>query len=754
MKTIKMSSLIEIRKNTYQIIQLIPTKSNKNNNTEQIAVLINKMYKQINKMIHKVNKSIIIEQQNKVLFYIHITNEKIQFYFMIPKFFYNQFKTKIREIWKNVEIKEEISLPLYLKGTKYSLEYMMNDSLSLAVDKRNNDLLNANLSIVEALNEDEELGILYNFIPTNERERNYFKNNVYKKSIKNFKNGETLKKRKNTKDYSLIVITNLINFINDLVESFLNKPKSDRLTINPTNKQISYSTQRKAEKDICKNQTIILSKSSTKEREKQLCTMLYNSFLIINDDNKLIPKEIKKVIDIKRPIINNVPINKCSIEECSNFMALPSKESMEQFGMIEHNKVLEKTAPKCLQKGDIRIGLIKNKGVKEEVFYSRDSQIKRLGRVLLGSQGSGKTHYMMNLAKDIIKSNRGLVVIDYIDKCQLSEKIKEVVPKDKLIEINFNNPNELQSFNYNELRFDKDDEIYYKISIAMQKAEQLQILLDSINNEFAKLTPRMLRYFYSACTIVYYLDCDASFKDIINVLKRPSEREYKINKLSKEEKELLNEEIDDLIDLDKEGKNGVENYDSKVDGILDRISYLRINLFTKIAFSKRGNENIDFVKELNQNKVILVRIPEYAFRSRTLRNVIATFFLNKVWLAKQSDSSTQTELFFDEIHQCYNCQLIMQDILVECRKFNLTPTLSMHYLGQLTNKCKDSVIASGCSYILIQGSPKEAFLELKIYFEKDGYTEVDLAELERFNALCLIKNEETNYSSFVVKLPA
>ena len=137
-----------------------------------------------------------------------------------------------------------------------------------------------------------------------------------------------------------------------------------------------------------------------------------------------------------------------------------------------------------------------------------------------------------------------------------------------------------------------------------------------------------------------------------------------------------------------------------------------------------------------------------------IRNVIATYFLNKVWISKQIDSSTQTELFFDEIHQCYNCQLLMQNILVECRKFNLTPTLALHYLDQLTSKCKNSVLASGASYLLLQGCDVKAFKELSSYFIKDGYTETDLTELERYNALCLIKNEKTGYSSFITRLPS
>ena len=96
----------------------------------------------------------------------------------------------------------------------------------------------------------------------------------------------------------------------------------------------------------------------------------------------------------------------------------------------------------------------------------------------------------------------------------------------------------------------------------------------------------------------------------------------------------------------------------------------------------------------------------------------------------------------------------MEKILVECRKFNLIPTLAMHYLGQCTTKCKNSILASGSSFLLIAGSDVKAFEELTAHFEKNGYSQEDLVELDRYHALCLIKNEDENYSSFVAKLPA
>lgn len=753
-KSMKVSDYFEYRKCEYVYLQLIVTKSNRNNNTEQIASLVNKMFKKTNKYICQASKQLIIEERPKASFYIHITKDKVQFYFIIPKIFQNQFKIKFKEIWKNIEIKEVNSLPIEVNNcSKFDLHYKYDDSLSLAVDKRNNDLLNANMSIVDMLEENESVGIFYNFIPTSDKESNYFKSKTYKNAIARFKNGENLKKSKNYKDYSIIIIKNLIDFINDLLNCLLNTKQNNQLALNPLKIETSYSTKRKGDKAICKNQTIILAKSNKKEREIELSNTLANTFKSISDNNELIVTEITKSIDIKRTIINHVSVNKTTVEEDSNFINMPSTDVIKQFNIIEHNKVLELKAPKCLEAGEVRIGKLKDKENSKYVYFSIDEQFKRMSRVLMGSQGAGKDHLMINsLAKDIIKSNRGLIAIDYIDECQLSEGIKSITPKEKLIEINCNKDNELQAFLINELTYKDDDSIDFKIEVSMQKAQQFELLLDTINDVKSELSPRMLRYLYCAGTVAFYNDVNSSFKDIINILKNPDIRTNIINNLDKEGKIELSEEIDDLKELDKKDGNKIINYDSKIDGILDRIARLKsASFYTKKAFMKNGSNNIDFVKAMNERKVVLIKIPHKSFKTKMLKDLMCTFYLQKIWIAKQeANKNIQTEVFINELHQCPHAQLLLEDILVEHRKYNITFTFAMHYLDQLTAKCKKSLLSSGASFMLLSGCDPEAYKGLSVYFEKDGYTETDLAELERYHALCLIKNEETSYSSFVV----
>lgn len=754
-ESIKLSKYIEIQKAEYTHIQVIPSKSCRNTNTDKILVLANTMYKKLDRLIRIENKKLIITSKLKLSYYIHITKRCTEFYFIVPTVFYSQVKTKLSETWKNVEIKKVNALPININDcTKYQLSYKLNDVLSLNVDKRSNSLLNANLSVLEILQDDEAVGIFYNFIPMSQKEQNYFKISS-QEALNNFRKGINLKKSKNIVDLGVISLKFLVDFINGLLNAFLSAPKNSHNIINPVEKTTSSSTQRKAKSDIIKTQAIICAKSDEKEREKQLCTTTFNTFTSLNGDNELEMEEVKKNIDIYKDDIK-VKYNYTSTLESGKFVNVAGKDIIEQHKNIKHNKLLELRAPKCLEDGEVRIGEVKHKDDKQMTYYSTDEQMKRLGRVLLGPMGAGKDYYMTNMAKDIIKVGRGLIVLDYIDKCQLADNIKAITPIDRLIEINCANPKQLQSFAYDEYKYSDSDREVDKIDICMQKAQQYNMLLDTINDVNSTLTPRMLRYLNAASTIVFRVNQYSSFKDIIDVLKNPTKRDNIISLLPASAKELLQDEIDDLEELSKRDKKGnIENADSKIDGILDRISKLKSSsIYTKLSYISESTNNVDFIKAINEGKVILIKIPAKRF-SKTMRSLLATFFLQKVWIAKeQGATKTQTELFINEIHQSYHCQLLMEDILVECRKFNLTPTLSLHYLDQCTKNLQKSILASGASFLLIQGTDIKVYNELKRYFDKDGYTETDLAELERYHALCLIKNEYTGYSSFVCKLPA
>lgn len=745
MLSIPISKYFEIKNQEYIYLKLIPTKSIKNNKTHDILRLVNKMFVNLNKLICIEDKKLVIKTQLKASYYIYITKEKINFYFIVPKIFYSKFKVKFKEVWKSVEIEELDNIPLIENGIQYQLMYKKKDFFSTNADMRNNELLNANMTIIELLQSDEEVSILYNFIPTSEKQLNYFKASC-QKFIKEYKESSVKYTSNKLLNIVIKILDYSIDFINSTLDFIFDIKQTERKVVFD---KLSQKTLDKSNSDICKTQILITTNGNSKSRSKTIAESLIGTYSEVSNDNELVSKRLKKEIDITKPVLPYVKILNTSIYEDANFVALPGDSIIKQYKSIEHNDIYDKAIPNSLKTGDL---FMAHSLKGEEVYYSTDKNFSRLGRVLIGGMGSGKTNNMTRLAESIIQKGDGLVVLDIIKDCELAENIKAVTPRNRLIEIDCSDVHQLQGFCFNELTCNSPDK-YRKIAKCMEKSSQLYMLLNTINAE-TKLTPRMLRYFNAACTISFYKDSNSSFKDIIRVLMSPNSREDLLHGLSGNDKVLLEDEINDLMELDKIDKNGnVENYDTKIDGIIDRISILKTNLYTKLAFNKSAANNINFVKALNENKIILIKAREEDFTNRSIRDLIATFYLSKVWLAKQISSKTKTHIFIDEINLFPTAQIIFQDILTECRKFSFIPTISLHFLNQCNKKCKEAILSSGMSFILIAGADIRNFFELKELFIKEGYTESDFLNLKRFHALCLVKSDEKVYSAFVVKLP-
>ena len=756
-KSIKLSNYYEIRKAEYTYIQVIPSKSCRNTNTDKVLSLANTMYRKLDKLIKIENKKLIIESKLKLSYYIHITRSSTEFYFIVPSIFYNQFKVKLSEIWKNVEINKVNNLPIDINQcTKYQLQYKLNDILSLDVDKRSNSLLNANLSVLEILQDQESVGIFYNFMPMSQKEQNYFKLSS-QQALNNFKKGMNLKKSKNLVDLGVISLKFLIDFINGLLNAFFSTSQTNANMINPVEKATSNSTTRKAKNEIIKTQAIICAKSDDKDREKQLCTTTFNTFSSVAGDNELEMKEIKNNIDINKHNMR-VKYNYTSLLESGKMVNIAGKDIINQHKNIKHNKVLELKAPKCLQNGEIRIGTVKYKGSNEMSYFSSHDEIKKAERVLIGPKGSGKSYKSEQLAKDAIKAGRGVVVIDIIEDCKMSRNIYNMVADpSKIIRINCADISSIQAFSYNEIAMNDTMEPMQVVSNAIKRGQQLQNLLNCINEDVSKLTPRMIKYFYAACAIVYCVKYNASLGDIRDCLSSPEEREKYINNIPDRYKELLENRIKNLRELDKKEKNKISNYDTKIDGILDRLALLEISLESEIALSKTSETNIDLCDAIQQNKIILIEIPEDVFTSKMIKDVMTTFYTSKIWCAKKQlskDQKTLTEMFFDEFYKCPNTTTVFEEMFEEARKYNLINTVTLHSFLQLNNKCRNLLKAGGASYMLLYGCDVYNYDYLKKDFNNNGYTEEDLLNLSEHEALCLIRNEDKNYSSFIAKIPA
>ena len=763
-QSVPLSKLLEVKKAEYITVQLIPTKSNKNNATSSIATLINSMYVKVNKLITIENKKLIIKNTLKASYYIHITKRDVGFYFIIPKVHFIKFKSKFTEVWKNIEIREVDSIPIDPNEcTKYQLRYSMNDSLSLSVDKRNNELLSSNISVLEVLEQNECVGIFYNFIPTSEQESNYFKI-TYKEAIERYKNGENLKKSKNVIDLGIITLKFLITFLDDLVNSILSTSKINHQLFISTNKVESPSTIRKAKNNICKSQVIILSKSDKKEREKQLSLSACNSFDEISEDNKLVSKKINKKINIYSTIINDVTVNMTSEDECNNFIALPGASLLNQYKNIEHKQTRENPVPEELKLGVVNLGEVKYKDNKECAYLSNDKSLQSLPLAIMGGSRSGKSTFSINMCKNIIDSGEGLIVIDFIKNTELAEQIKSIVPINRLIEIDLSNPKHVQSLAYNEVKVKEGMSKDEVLKTARMQANYVLQLVNIINNDDKQLAPKMRKYLGAAARVAF-CSPGTSMKDILKILQSHTVRHEFIDKLSEELKIDLEDSIIALEELDDYNKVTKDNpipticgtKDNKIEGIIDRIDLLRENLVIDSMLSKDPKDNVDFVDAIEQGKVVLIRMRDIDFDDDISIDILTTFFIQKIWIATKirgtmHEHPGRCTVLIDEVFQSPTSQKLLTKQFVQGAKFGLKYVLTLHYMDQLSKEAQSALKNSNASYMLISGVDKKAFEALEEEFNIHGYCLDDLLNLKQYHSLNLIKSKD-GYESFITKLP-
>ena len=174
----------------------------------------------------------------------------------------------------------------------------------------------------------------------------------------------------------------------------------------------------------------------------------------------------------------------------------------------------------------------------------------------------------------------------------------------------------------------------------------------------------------------------------------------------------------------------------------------------KYMFNKSLDDNIDFIESMDQGKVILIKIPDSKYPTAAHKNILTTFFVSKIWLASQLRGGMykepkRTHIIIDEIFQAPTAEYILKDILVQARKFQTKFIFSAHYLSQI-DTIKEALKASGSSYMLMQGTDKNNYNELKE--DLAPFELQDLLNLKRYHSLNLIKTSN-GYAKFITELP-
>lgn len=769
MKTMKFSYGIKLLKPKYIILQIIADKGIRNYKNIDIARAINKTYKSIDKRIKIEQRKLIIETSFKISYAIDISKLGVQFYFVVPEVFKDVLINQISNVWHKAEIKEADQFTLPKDYDIYQLYYKNEDALSLKVDRKSNEPLNSILNVINIMEKEDRITLFYNFIPNPNQGFKYY----YDEIMERYKNNELLEKQ----DYSIKTIvkrvalgtTSILQSIIDVLNDFLGNVNTDerneknnlyKMMFNILNekKQLSNNTRNKKESIILDTQIALISSSNSDDRRYKNSQVILNSFGQLEEDNSFKMKKVnKRHFDMFKTNIGTT-INKCSVEESNNFIQLPAKTLINEYKInhIEHNEIKVGSE---LTSGNKIIGEITFKGQRETAFLPNDYNVGNLPLYLLGGQNAGKTTVLKRYAKDCIECGEGVVCIDYIKNCELASAIESITPKDKLVKIDLSSDH-MQSFAYNEYKFDKKD-VRKAIKRVKQQALQIETLINSINvND--ELSPRMSRYLNSGA-VLSILNGMNSLKDTINIFTNYKLREQVIASVREQYKDIdryIGVEIQTLEELDEYSKPNkdnsisekIGNKDSKIDFILDRVNSLRKDFSLQELYENDSFNNIDLVECMEQGKVVLILMNESDFNTEQVKNVVVTYYISKLWVASQMrgvihETPLRCNIILDEIFQAPTCLSTLQYIIPQSRKFGTKFVMSGHYLSQIKGLA-ETLISCGTSYRLGYGVNEKDFVTLSRFINTDEWTFDDIKDIKQWYFFNIIKTKG-GYESFI-----
>lgn len=773
MKSMKISEYLQIKKTNYIYLKLTPDTSIRNYNSTNIAKSISHMYKTISDRIHKEQKKLIIETPIKCSYLIDIYKNDVCFYFIVPLQYKSIIVEKIAETWKKVAIEEVTEIKEFSQEVlKYQMNYKREDALSVAVNKASNEPLNSVFNVIDVMGDTDRIGIFYNFIPCHQLP---FKKEYEDTMLKIKENKPIDREKFNAKYMFKICMSYIIEFL-DMVREVLvdvtggepNK-KNDNLSLLEVasellnnSKTLTVATKKKKDAIILNAQMLVLSESTDKTRESNNALAVCQSYKSIEEDNELVYKKVnnKNVFYVNNLKIAGVETNRVSVEECQNFLQLPGKDLLSQY-KIKKIDVLETEVPKPLLDGVIRSGESMFKGKVTKVYQNEHKELKNTAICLCGPNRSGKSTLIANMVYDLIKAGRTVILPDFCGKCQLSDELASVIPKENILNVKCDNYENLQGFGYNEI-VPKDNSIFELYNCAKMKSAKLKELINLVNDGESDLEGRMERYLEYSALVVFVNN--GSVNDVFRVLKDHKLRHQYINNIPKELKETMEEYIEELTEIDEIGTKKdnlgqiIGTKQGHISAVLSRIHRLKQNAYIEMMLKKSCDNNINLLDEIQKGKLICIRMYDSMFATQQQKDIYVCYWITKVWGALQKrfcdiddKDLIQATILIDELYQTKNCEKYLTMILSQIPKYKSKLVLSCHHLLQIP-VIQEELKSASCSYMFLRGSNKKNFQAMKEEFLDKEFQLEDLLHLKQYHSLNLLTHEDGTWAG-ITKLP-
>lgn len=694
---------------------------------------------------------------------IYLSRQQIKFTLAIPSRFDSFITNKVKSSWKNVGI-NEVEDYIHVFENEQTLQCNMSLEkhffMSLLTDKRRHAPMDSILNVSNALIDDDKLLFQLLLEPVN----NWWHISADEK-YKAYREGKDVTNSQNIflKAYIMLfenVIEYVIDFVGEVLDVFMgvDTVKRESKGLDNMRSRIEIKTD-KTMYDGFNARIRLFSYSKDDVRRRENLNSLIVAFRTLDADNALKPGSMNEVIKIKRENgrYSFLYPQILTTKEVQQMIGLPNRAMQREYKQLKTIATRQTNLPEKAFKDGIKMGMYNLKGNSVPVYFSKKDDDLAQAKILVCSQGGGKTTFMQNYVYECYKKKQPIIVIDYVQDCEMTNELIPHLDNDRVVVYNLHEMTDgdyIRGIGYNEIKdLLNSDKPRERLRGANAISSQICTLLNGVTfGATEELSSQMLKYLTSACRVVFSTT-NATIMDVYYCLEDHEIRERYVKRaIAMGIYEEDHVDIKNMKYLTKEDKGVFSTRTGDIRGVLNRFAGIQsLDLRLLELFSNEVDESIDFNKHINDDKIVFIQIPQTEFTDDSTRDILTTFFATKLWMTCQSRRGKDlklTHLLLDEVRMIPNTSNFLSTHITEFRRHRLSTLFACHNLNQFQNALS-SINSSGSNLFIMSGVKREAIKCIEddlVNFDWD-----EIKDLKKRQALVTTNYDAERYE-FVVSL--
>lgn len=652
-----------------------------------------------------------LTDQFNIVYEMYISKKDISFHYQVPEELNDIAKNEFSICYPKSTVQEEPLKAIDIAGA-VELELDQHSFLSLRVDKRGEYPLNSLLESSRMLRDDEVVLIQYILSPV---EDNWYLD--ASQAVEEF-HGKSLRKKirldkKHIARTALKFSYYAIGEVMDMMSLLLTNEGYTMDKLDEIENSFLFrnglSENTKLKSNCIAYDTTVRIATNSKDRHELLLTLFSRSFNTLNEDNKLVQKEVdfeklKKAM-MKRETLFKFNRDILSTREVAQLIQLPTI-TYQQLYHIQSIDARELEVPTIFTKPGIQIGWARYKGRKYPVNIPI-KDFKKLTKeeadslcqvwLSIGKMGSGKTTNGENQAIQMLKNGFSVFAVDVADG-KLVDNIHAGLPKnfEKSIMLDFGDTDNPIALTWNETAM-----LGSNHGAETKLASQLRNFLNKLSKE--PTSDRMDR-FLGACAKATFKNPKANLYDVVLCITDADFRHKIIrdNNIEGRLKYTL-EQMDD------------SNISRTLTGIMDRLDGILDNEYAANCLLQTPNPEINFRKWADEGYFVGIKIPKDKLLDDAT-DLLVTYVVSKLWLSILTRSDVAIEerrpcfLILDEPHQFPTVLKELYNIIREMRKWRLGLIVLAHEFGDF--RTMKSLLKNAGTNYFIYTTGKDTYREL------------------------------------------